>query len=933
MPRAATEPDSLAEWVQAHNEFVYRIAYSLLKNVADAEDAVQATFSTLAEKPILPQPESPRAYLARAALNQAKNLIRKESTRRRHEGVARQEFRSTPRPQDPREALETMDDREAVANEVDRLPEKLRLPLLLHFREGLKYSEVARALECPLGTVARRIADAKDRLRARFAQTGLASAILANGTVDQLLSQLPSPEIPAGLVEKVMLHVGSRSSLSAGSTLSSPGDSLPRFFAPAVTTTTLLILGVLAWLMVDPVVPHSVSHDRNSGLPSLASTPPQEASTPAAATPVASRAPAASPEFGPKTPTRTSGLNFSATPDHGSSPPTIRVTATHHGRPVSGAHVMLTDRDHDDVQVRGVPVSESPGVYHVAIPEDVWEEWGFFGRSQKRPQNPVIPPSRDSNHGSTSGDPGGNTPEESAVVDWSHPEPPGEPYQTSVDGRGGVITVQAPGLLDTTIAIRLRDARDSSITVEMIQPQPISGVVRGPDGPIRGATLQIVARFYAKGLGMFALRPQVEQERETTTDSNGNFEFTRIQREDYWVLVRAAGHQSTRFRLDPSARIHELTLHREAPLSVRAIDAFTDRPIRGARVELRRHGNTLIHAITDDEGRATLTGAEPGDYDLCIGQGKARAPAYRDRVTLTEDRNTTLECRISGSDVRGTIRLDRELVHHAVTANLISIDPQGRPSGNARAAAPSYRSALTRSFDFGRVSAGRYLLTLKSKRGKGSDEWLDHQQELSVRDGEHRSLEFAISVPTSGLELRSKDSSGQSIDASVWFRLLPSESSAGYVRVRDGEPIDAALPEGQYRIIAKAKGFATQTFNVDLRSSSVIPVEVIFDEVASTAPTIPNRNSPKLGFVPTGRHIEFLAPTRHDQVLAAIRLALPEVDLRVDPKLEANGFLKAYSLRGGSGDAVKLLRDVLGRYQYRLETDGPIVWIKRRGSP
>ena len=52
-------------------------------------------------------------------------------------------------------------DREALDRALSELPEELRLPVVLHYREGLKYREIAEALECPQGTVATRVANAK----------------------------------------------------------------------------------------------------------------------------------------------------------------------------------------------------------------------------------------------------------------------------------------------------------------------------------------------------------------------------------------------------------------------------------------------------------------------------------------------------------------------------------------------------------------------------------------------------------------------------------------------------------------------------------------------------------------------------------------------------------------------------------------------------
>ena len=48
---------------------------------------------------------------------------------------------------------------------VDELPEEFRTTLVLYHVEGLKYSEIARAMGCPVGTVRSRLFEARERLR------------------------------------------------------------------------------------------------------------------------------------------------------------------------------------------------------------------------------------------------------------------------------------------------------------------------------------------------------------------------------------------------------------------------------------------------------------------------------------------------------------------------------------------------------------------------------------------------------------------------------------------------------------------------------------------------------------------------------------------------------------------------------------------------
>jgi RNA polymerase sigma-70 factor, ECF subfamily len=53
----------------------------------------------------------------------------------------------------------------AILERVRRLPEELRTALVLFYLEGMRYQEIADAMECPVGTIRSRLFEARERLK------------------------------------------------------------------------------------------------------------------------------------------------------------------------------------------------------------------------------------------------------------------------------------------------------------------------------------------------------------------------------------------------------------------------------------------------------------------------------------------------------------------------------------------------------------------------------------------------------------------------------------------------------------------------------------------------------------------------------------------------------------------------------------------------
>lgn len=141
--------------VGSHYAAVYRYAYRLTGNAADAEDVTQQTFLR-AQRAITQLRDAERAdrWLLRIARNEFLRVPRRP--------LARMEV-DLPAP-----SVAAKEDAEEIAEALRELADEFRLPLLLFYFEELSYREIAEELGIPLGTVMSRLSRGRDYLRERL---------------------------------------------------------------------------------------------------------------------------------------------------------------------------------------------------------------------------------------------------------------------------------------------------------------------------------------------------------------------------------------------------------------------------------------------------------------------------------------------------------------------------------------------------------------------------------------------------------------------------------------------------------------------------------------------------------------------------------------------------------------------------------------------
>jgi RNA polymerase sigma factor (sigma-70 family) len=183
---------AFATLVRRHGPMVLGVCRRLLGH-ADADDAFQATFVVLFRRArALERRSSLAGFLYTVAYHVALRA-RAASVRRRS-----QERQVADMPRAECRAEEVWRDLQPVLDdELNRLPDKYREPVLLCYVQGQTNEEAARLLRLPVGTVKSRLARARDLLKGRLSRRGIT---LATGVLAAVLAERASAAVPNRLL-------------------------------------------------------------------------------------------------------------------------------------------------------------------------------------------------------------------------------------------------------------------------------------------------------------------------------------------------------------------------------------------------------------------------------------------------------------------------------------------------------------------------------------------------------------------------------------------------------------------------------------------------------------------------------------------------------------------------------------------------------------
>lgn len=247
--RALAERDqaALQAIVCRHGRMVYGVCWRVLQHPQDTEDAFQATFLVLAGNlRRLRKPASLASWLHGIARRVALRARVERAARRRCEQLAPPP--STALPED----VTWAELRAALDDELRRLPDKWRHPLILCYLEGRTQDESAQQLGWSKSTLRRRLDEGRTALAARLQRRGLVvpAALSAVLLSDCLAAGEPFPGLVAATT-KAAAGVAAGESLAnaASAKAAALAEGVLRAMIPSklrLTALVVLVAGMAA---------------------------------------------------------------------------------------------------------------------------------------------------------------------------------------------------------------------------------------------------------------------------------------------------------------------------------------------------------------------------------------------------------------------------------------------------------------------------------------------------------------------------------------------------------------------------------------------------------------------------------------------------------------------------------------------------------------
>jgi RNA polymerase sigma factor (sigma-70 family) len=233
--------------VYRHSAMVYRVCWRVLQHPHDAEDAFQATFLILAQKlRSLRKHASLASWLHGVAHRVAVRAKTQSAARRRRESAI-------PLPDSiPPDDMTWKEIRSVLDAQLNRLPDKWRLPLILCYLEGRTQDEAASQLGWSKSTLRRRLHKARAALSRRLTKRGIiwSAALSAVLFSDCIASAAPAPaHVAATVVAASDVVAGNAVATVAPATVAALAEGVLKTMLSAkikIATVFLLVVSVVA---------------------------------------------------------------------------------------------------------------------------------------------------------------------------------------------------------------------------------------------------------------------------------------------------------------------------------------------------------------------------------------------------------------------------------------------------------------------------------------------------------------------------------------------------------------------------------------------------------------------------------------------------------------------------------------------------------------
>jgi len=250
------EEAAFATLLRRHGPLVLGICRRVLNDAHEAEDAFQATFLILARKAaVIRKPELLNNWLYGVAYR----VARRARLRRQRQVTGQENVvdRTTPA------SLDDLDRQlllSVLDEELSRLPDKYRVPILLCCIEGKSQEAAARHLGWSGGSVKGRLERARELLRSRLTRRGVIlsasalTAVLAENATAEITDRLATATIGMGL-----RYAAGETALGPAAVLAQ--EALRTFAMLRIHILAVLVLvasifaGGAAWLLITPSSP------------------------------------------------------------------------------------------------------------------------------------------------------------------------------------------------------------------------------------------------------------------------------------------------------------------------------------------------------------------------------------------------------------------------------------------------------------------------------------------------------------------------------------------------------------------------------------------------------------------------------------------------------------------------------------------------------